>query len=108
MEEQDEMFTDEEIELRKKLIEEILVIAMPNLKIFIEEKLDEIRDLFQEFEDIKFNIATLSTLIKEKGLFNNKEFASCFKEIRKSFGIVDRYGFMEGKVIVTPYNWLED
>ena len=88
-----------------KVVNETVNILYPNLKIFIEEKLDEIKELFQDLEDIRFNISTLSTVLAKKNIFSKEEFADCFKYIRSSFGVVNRDGTMKGSIIVTPYNW---
>ena len=100
---------DEEIEMtnHQKIVSEVIAIVYPNLQIIMEEKIDKFIEFFQDIEDTKLNMATLSSILGTKKLFTKEEFVSCYKEMKKSFGEVSPEGTMSGKIVVTPYNWEE-
>ena len=80
-------------------------IVFNNLKIFVEDYFERLIPFFKDIEDTKLNTATLSSLLGNKKIFNEEEFRSCFKEMRKSFGEVFADGTMEGTIEITEYNW---
>ena len=80
-------------------------IVFSNLKIYIEDRLKQLDPYLENLDDIKLNIATLSSVLNDKKLFTQDEFRECFSEIRRSFGIVNNDGTMPGKVIMTRYNF---
>ena len=75
-----------------------------NLKLYVEEKFKILAIPLMDLEDTKMNVATLSTILAAKTLFSKEEFSDCYKEIRKSFGLVKLDGTMDGKVVITKYN----
>ena len=76
-----------------------------NLKLYVEEKFRILAVPLMDLEDTRMNAATLSTILASKGLFTKDEFSDCYKEIRKSFGLVKLDGTMDGQVVITKYNW---
>ena len=80
-------------------------IVFSNLKVYLEDRLKQFDPYLESLDDIKLNIATLSSVISSKGFFTQEEFRECFYEMRRSFGIVNNDGTMEGKIIVTQYNF---
>ena len=76
-----------------------------NLKLYVEEKFKILAVPLMDLEDTRMNVATLSTILASKGLFAKEEFTDCYREIRKSFGLVKLDGTMDGQVIITKYNW---
>ena len=76
-----------------------------NLKLYVEEKFRILAVPLIDLEDTRMNVATLSTILASKKLFTKEEFTDCYKEIRKSFGLVRLDGTMDGEVVITKYNW---
>ena len=76
-----------------------------NLKLYVEEKFKMLAVPLIDLEDTRMNVATLSTLLASKTLFTKEEFSDCYKGIRKSFGLVNLDGTMDGQVVITKYNW---
>jgi len=76
-----------------------------NLVLFFENRLRSLEARFKEWDLAKFNVATLSTLMVHKGLVTREEFKDCFNQMEQSFGPVNMDGTMEGKVIITKYNF---
>ena len=69
-----------------------------------EEKFAEMTPFFEKQNDIRNNIATLSTLLVSQGVIKEQDFADCMADIQTSFGVIDSEGNMAGEVIVTEYN----
>jgi len=88
-----------------RLIQQISAIVFSNVKIYLEERLSFVDRLANGVEDIKFNIATLSSLLHTKSLFSQEEYENLYAEVVKSFGIVNLQGKMSGEVIITKYNF---
>ncbi len=86
------------------LITEAVQRLFPNIKIFIDEKFQEILEQLREIQDAKNNIATLSTVLSSKEIFTKEEFTDCHKAMVQSFGVVDNEGKMKGQVSVTDFN----
>ena len=97
------MFTPRE----EEVIGEVIRRVIPNINIYIDEKLQEVIEILKDTEDIKVNITTLSTLLAAKGFFKQEEFTECFRDMMKSFGVVRKDGTMEGMVEITDYNFLK-
>lgn len=79
-----------------------------NLKLYVEEKFRILAVPLIDLEDTRMNVATLSTILASKKLFTKEEFSDCYQEIRKSFGLVKLDGTMDGRVVITKYNWREE
>ena len=101
----------DEIEVKvsvEQLLEEMANTLFSNLKIYVEDKFKTLFIPLVDLEDTKMNVATLSTILASKGLFTKEEFSECFRDIRKSFGLVNLDGTMEGKIIINKYNFSGD
>ena len=89
----------------EEFINKIAGRILPNLEIHFDSRMKEFKNLFDDIHDSKFNIATLSSLLSRKGFFTEEEFRECFSFIVRSFGIVKSDGTMDGKVVVTDFNF---
>ena len=87
------------------LIDHVSNIVFSNIKLYIDKRFSELDELLETAEDSKVNIATLSTLLHSKKLFSKEEFRRCFVDIRDSFGVVNQDGSIDGKVLITKYNF---
>ena len=76
-----------------------------NVKLYLEERLQQLEPLFQEVQDIKTNLATLSSLLHEKGAFTGEEYRETFKKVQASFGTVNTDGEMDGSIKMILYNF---
>lgn len=94
-------FNTKEEEFINRIAERIL----PNLEIHFDERIRELKNMFDDIADTKFNVATLASLLSTKNLFTVEEFKECFSSIVQSFGVVRPDGTMDGKVIITDYNF---
>lgn len=92
-------------EQKEKFSVGIAETIFANLKLYVEEKFKILAVPLIDLEDTKMNVATLSTILASKRLFTKEEFSDCHREIRKSFGLVKLDGTMEGRVVITKYNW---
>ena len=90
-------------------IEPILVhfsdTVFNNVKIHLESRFRALEHRLHEFELTQFNVSTLSTLLQRKGIFTHGEFKDLFPKIVNSFGRVRNDGTMDGRVVITKYNW---
>ena len=86
-------------------LNQVADVIFSNVKLYVDQKFTELESFFQEMEDVKINIATLSTILHTKGLFSEEEFKDCAKEMKGSFGLVKPDGTMDGEVKITKYNF---
>jgi len=105
MTEKSEEIVIAESEETKLLNADMASVVFSNLKLFINDYMKRFDPIFKIVEDTKLNLATLSTLLSEKKVFNLEEFKECFDKIYQSFGVVLDDGSMNGTVILTKYNW---
>ena len=76
-----------------------------NIKLEIENSFSRMDFFIKELEDVRNNIATLSSVLYSKNLFSKEELKSCMKEVSTSFGKTNPDGSMDGKVTITDYNF---
>lgn len=95
------VFTERE----ELVMSEVIGRVIPNINIYIDEKLQEFIEILKDIEDTKINLTTLSTILASKGFFKKEEFTECFRDMIKSFGVVRKDGTMEGHIEVTDYNF---
>jgi len=88
-----------------KVLDSIANTVFTNLRLYVDKKFQELDSFFKTLDDTKINIATLSSLLYSKGLFEKSEFREVFAEIRESFGVVDKAGVIKGEVTRTHYNF---
>jgi len=99
----EEKTQEQEINL-EQMLDSIANTVFTNMKLYVDKKLQELEPFLQTLDDTKVNVATLSSLLHSKDLFNKEEFRECFQDIKESFGIVLPNGTMKGEVNRTHYN----
>ena len=99
---------EEIVKSEEKITAGLAETIFANLKLYVEEKFRILAVPLMDLEDTKMNVATLSTILASKKLFVKEEFSDCYQEIRKSFGLVKLDGTMDGRVMITKYNWSKE
>ena len=89
----------------KELINKISLYVLNNLKLYTEDRLRQFEPFLEEINDIKLNVVTLSSILGTKEYFTQEEFKECHAEVKNSFGVIKSDGTMQGKVIISRYNF---
>ena len=89
----------------EEMADGIAMSVLNNLKLYVDQKFEGLTELYQEANDIKINVTTLSTILHAKEIFSQEEFKDCAKEMKESFGLVKSDGTIDGEVTVTKYNF---
>ena len=102
MEKEKEQSQEEEF---NQTLDSVANTVFSNLKLYINNKFQELESFLQTLDDTKINVATLSSLLHSKDIFTKEEFRECFTDIRDSFGVVQQDGTMKGQVTLSKYNF---
>ncbi len=95
---------EKELEGRLNNLAEII---FSNVKLYVEQTIQRLDPLINEVQDLKTNVATLSTILYSKSLFDEKEYKDLFLKIKKSFGEVNKEGEIDGEIEIIKYNFLK-
>jgi len=93
--------TEKETEMINKMAD----ILFPNVKLYVESAMQRLDPISIELQDLKTNVATLSSLLHSKDAFTENEFRNCFAQMQKSFGETAELGEMSGRIEIIKYNF---
>lgn len=98
----------QQVSIPPQIISAITETVFMTIKGYIDEKFTQLSSFLEETDDCKINLSTLLEILIKKEIFSKEEFFDKYPEIRDSFGKVNSDGTLEGKIIITKYNFASE